>query len=729
MKGVADLYQKGMAEAKDRNYTEALSCFMQVFQEEPEFLSVCYYIGKCRYFLKEFDEAEKFLLLHTERETERNQGQAWKLLTRTYIIRQDRAGAEEALKQAERHGAKKLAGLRERIDKIEDSESEEPKLKFRFIQLAKNGTPIAKANAGEYAGVKFFINGMSDEQKNDFCDGKWHALEVTKPRAVKFKGFMSVSLLDDRGYYRKYLPKLPSLYLRSAFNDYLEEDRFFKTKWEKSRVFSLLLTRIFSQETIEKLLVMNDLLDTQARQHLKGCDDLVCLKRMGEVLPLSSEHLLENAEQLRKFGFLCSKNCNGTVHLKDKCDGELLIWKLLHGTTRMKLPFRHPPKDFEPTKEQFRFIHWIFRENHRIVSLLGVGGSGKTYTLGQILDHDRVLALAPTHKARLNLEHCGFRHNDTVQKVICELENSRSGLVDGDDYDVIVIDEISMVTQSMLVTLLKYIGNDYRFIFLGDDRQLPPVSQDEDALEVCGNVMKLLIDYGAHFDFQANLRCRDERVRMFIAQCRLGNTGYLRQLNVFRQSSVDDMIAYKLKHPSVDECMIIAYRNATVGRINEKFFNALSRNRQKVIPFECKNGCGRGGFFIGAEVVFYRNDDQYQKYGYTNSEFGRIVGLDIPCEKNPNGKVIVQTEEKTYELPVWRAKEDLLLAYALTIHKAQGSGADRVYVLEATDYSLAYTAVSRTKGELYFTGMTLDDLCEALETPTEVRRNITDFQR
>ena len=726
MDQLAETYQKGIAKIKAKDYQQAMAFFEYVFQENAGFLSVCYYLGKCHYFLREFDEAEKFLTLHTKNDTEKNQGQAWKLLTKIYVSRQDKKKAASSLQEASRHGAEKLAGLKEKIAKIDET-SFSKKMRFKFLQLAKNKTPIAKTDLKEYEKVKFFINGMTDEQKKKFCDGKWHELEVTKPKKVKFKGFMSVALLDDRGYYKKYLPKIGSLYLRSSFNDYLEEDRFFKTKWEKSKVFALLLTKIFSREMIEKLLLQNDLLDTQAKRHLKGCDDLVYLKKQGEVMPLSSEPVLENAEQLRKFGFICGKNCQNTVHLKEKCLGERLIEKLLKQTTRQKLPFRHPPKEYRPTKEQFRFIHWIFQNNHRIISLLGVGGSGKTYTLGQILDHERVLALAPTHKARINLEKCGFKHNETIQKVIYELENSQSELIDGDDYDVIVIDEISMVTQDMLKTLLQYVGNDYRFIFLGDDKQLPPVSQDEDALEVCGNVMQLLIQSGSHFDFQANLRCKDERVRMFIAQCRYRNTKNLKQLHVFKQSKADDMIAYKLKHLSLEDCMIIAYRNATVGRINEQFFKVLSKGKQNVVPFEYKNGYGRGGFFVGAEVVFYRNDDQYQKYGYTNSEFGKIVSLELPSEKNKNGKVIVKTDQKEYELPVWRAKEDLLLAYALTIHKAQGSGAKRVYVLEAIDYGLAYTAVSRTKKELYFVEMTLDDLCLALETPTREKVNIYAF--
>lgn len=90
---------------------------------------------------------------------------------------------------------------------------------------------------------------------------------------------MSCSIRDERTYYRKYLPKFPDLFLRSVFNDHLEEDEFFKSKWERSRVFSLLQIPAFDRPKIAELLELNDLLDETAKRHLKGCDDLVYLKK------------------------------------------------------------------------------------------------------------------------------------------------------------------------------------------------------------------------------------------------------------------------------------------------------------------------------------------------------------------------------------------------------------------------------------------------------------------
>ncbi|MFR6559156.1 MAG: ATP-binding domain-containing protein, partial [Weissella confusa] len=63
-------------------------------------------------------------------------------------------------------------------------------------------------------------------------------------------------------------------------------------------------------------------------------------------------------------------------------------------------------------------------------------------------------------------------------------------------------------------------------------------------------------------------------------------------------------------------------------------------------------------------------------------------------------------------------------AYAITIHKSQGSGARKVYVMEAADYGLAYTAVSRAKEELVFVDYSREQLIQALHTPSPKKLNL-----
>ena len=145
MDQLAETYQKGIAKIKAKDYQQAMAFFESVFQENAGFLSVCYYLGKCHYFLREFDEAEEFLELHTKNDTEKNQGQAWKLLTKIYVSRQDKEKAASSLQEASEHGAEKLAGLKEKIAKIDEA-SFSKKMRFKFLQLAKNKTPIAKTD-------------------------------------------------------------------------------------------------------------------------------------------------------------------------------------------------------------------------------------------------------------------------------------------------------------------------------------------------------------------------------------------------------------------------------------------------------------------------------------------------------------------------------------------------------------------------------------------------------
>ena len=87
-------------------------------------------------------------------------------------------------------------------------------------------------------------------------------------------------------------------------------------------------------------------------------------------------------------------------------------------------------------------------------------------------------------------------------------------------------------------------------------------------------------------------------------------------------------------------------------------------------------------------------------------------------------EVTIPATGKVYKLPIWQARQDLLLAYAITIHKSQGSGARKVYVMEAADYGLAYTAVSRAKEELVFVDYDREMLIQALATPSPKKINL-----
>ena len=717
---LVELYQQACKLLKKGDVLQAQVKFNQIKKIEPNYRSVNYFLARCKADLDgPADDVYDLLAKHLATNTAKNRVAAYQLGLKIALQAQDKAKFEQILQQAKKEQITGLAKF-ERAFKQLDAKKQ-LRLKFKFIQFAKSKTPIAQTSAPKYRAYKFFINGMTPVQKQSFTDGKWHEFAVTTPKALEFKGYMACTIKDERKYYRKFLPDLPDAFLRKMFNDYLEEDEFFKTKWEKSRVFSLLQVPVFERHKIAELLELNELLDETARRHLQGCEDLVELKKAGECLPLSEANKFKELELLQDFGYICAKNCGQTIHLADKCQFERDFKRALQKKSRKKLPFKHPAATYRPTREQLLFMQWLAQNKALVVNLLGVGGSGKTHTLGQILDPRKTLALAPTHKARLNLAQHGFYHNDTLQHVIYELENGNESVIT--DYEVVILDEVSMAPLELLAKLVTSATVGVRYLLVGDEKQLPPVTQDEDALSVCGDALELIKAYGSCFYFRANLRCKNQALNKFIWACRTKDLANLATSTAFQTATVKEMLNDKFKHQALEECMILAYRNHTVGLINQQFYRLLAQNKPHV-PFYFQNGFGRGGFFVGAQVVFYHNDDNYQNYGYTNSEFGKVTALNL-VENEDKSTVTVETEVKKYVLPLSRARKDLFLAYALTIHKAQGSGANKVYVLEADDYGLAYTAVSRTKQELYFVKMTREMLLDALQKETPRKQNIS----
>ena len=278
-----------------------------------------------------------------------------------------------------------------------------------------------------------------------------------------------------------------------------------------------------------------------------------------------------------------------------------------------------------------------------------------------------------------------------------------------------------MVTTQMLAQLFDKLGPGYRYLLAGDDQQLPPVSQDLDALNVCGDLMGLIKQEGSYYEFKTNLRCQNKQTAALIAAIRAKNLQLVTKKAGKFTGDKRDMLNYKYFHPALEDCMILAHRNLTVGKINQQYYRVLTKDGRAKTPFFFKNDYGHGGFFEGAQVVFYQNDDEKQRYGYTNSEFGIVTELHLE-DKEP--KIKVKTASNEYELPLYVANRDLFLAYALTIHKAQGSGSRRVYVLEAANDSLLYTAVSRSRGELFFVDLDASQVVEALSQPVAKKRNV-----
>ena len=131
--------------------------------------------------------------------------------------------------------------------------------------------------------------------------------------------------------------------------------------------------------------------------------------------------------------------------------------------------------------------------------LEGKGGTGKTTIIKQILAQvgdKRILAIAPSHKAKKVLAKSLKGINADIRTLASALAiklDESTGKFEPDTFardkgrvpikngQIIVIDESSMVSDSLLSEIKKWVSQGAKVIFMGDRAQLPPVGQEKDS--------------------------------------------------------------------------------------------------------------------------------------------------------------------------------------------------------------------------------------------------------
>jgi ATP-dependent exoDNAse (exonuclease V) alpha subunit len=143
----------------------------------------------------------------------------------------------------------------------------------------------------------------------------------------------------------------------------------------------------------------------------------------------------------------------------------------------------------------------------RVSVLIGPAGTGKTTVLSILCSQKQVAAggvllLAPTGKARVRLEQAakdmglnlkGF----TIAQFLsgCDRYDARTGryhLSDSPPVDApqtVIVDESSMLTESMLAALLDALKGVHRLILIGDPRQLPPIGEGRPFCDIIAELL------------------------------------------------------------------------------------------------------------------------------------------------------------------------------------------------------------------------------------------------
>lgn len=367
-----------------------------------------------------------------------------------------------------------------------------------------------------------------------------------------------------------------------------------------------------------------------------------------------------------------------------------------------------------------------------VLILTGGPGTGKTTTLNAIIQifenrNANIALAAPTGRAAKRMTELTGREAKTIHRLL-EVEwgsneeqrfyrNERNPL----DCDVIIIDEASMIDAVLFSALLKAIRSNCRIILVGDSDQLPSVG--------AGNILNDIL-YSERF----------ESIRLKKVFRQAGKSLIIRNAHSIINNEKADISSKKddfffLKRNNANSvnntvlelaCLRLpkAYgfdpKKSIQVLCPSKKFECGSINTNNLLQ-SCLNPNQSGEKQFSYKGVFFRTGDKVMQIknnyditwkkadgesgtGVFNGDIGIIVSMDYAA-----GCMDVLFDDKT----VTYFKSDLgelELAYAVTVHKSQGSEFDCV-ILPLFDIpqklkyrNLLYTAITRAKKLLVIVG-------------------------
>ncbi len=384
------------------------------------------------------------------------------------------------------------------------------------------------------------------------------------------------------------------------------------------------------------------------------------------------------------------------------------------------------------SKIQIDAIKSCFEENISIIT--GGPGTGKTTIINTIskiyLDNGyNIFLCAPTGRAAKRIEETTGIEAKTIHRMLGYIPSSYDDIGHFEynednplDTDVIIIDEMSMVDVVLFEKLLRGMKDNTRLVIVGDVDQLPSVG--------AGNVLRDLIN--------------SKKIK------------YTKLVDIFRQSESSNIIvnAHKINNgqePILNEKNSDFFflktetpaitRNVVVDLISKRLPNAYGYDFSKDIQILTQSRKGICGVFelnrllqdilnpktettdellvgnklfrVNDKVMQTKNNynlsfvdsDGEENFGVYNGDMGHIIFIDKSSKK-----LTVEMDDKRLIDYTLEDLDNLELAYAITIHKSQGSEFKSVIIPMFDGYkllqtrNLLYTAITRAKENIVLVG-------------------------
>ena len=377
----------------------------------------------------------------------------------------------------------------------------------------------------------------------------------------------------------------------------------------------------------------------------------------------------------------------------------------------------------------------------------GGPGTGKTTIINAIIEayelmEKKVLLAAPTGRAAKRMTETTQRESKTIHRLL-EFQGESNFQKNADNpikTDVLIIDEISMVDIVLMFRLLDAVELGTHIILVGDADQLPSVGP--------GSVLKDLLDSDWIKSTRLTEIYRQSEASLIAVNAHMINRGETPILNkpdkdffFISRSKADEIMAeirnlvmerlpnYYNLNPMEDIQVLSPMKGAGVGveALNDMLQNVVNPADKK----KTERVFGKKRFREGDKVMQIKNNYNLEwttKYaeegkGVFNGDIGYITEID---EIERTVTVLYDGErEVIYDYPT---VDELVLAYAITVHKSQGSEFKAIIMPMAfvppmlMSRNILYTAITRARELLVLVGEKRA-LSEMIKRTHEAKRN------
>ncbi len=373
----------------------------------------------------------------------------------------------------------------------------------------------------------------------------------------------------------------------------------------------------------------------------------------------------------------------------------------------------------ELSKEQLNVVTKVLDE--KIAVITGGPGTGKTTLIRALCEifkmlNKRVILSAPTGRAARKLSEVSGKKAFTLHKILGFDHKNQSyekNFTNPLDLDIFIVDEASMVDTQLMYRLMEAMPATANLILVGDTFQLPSVGP--------GNVLSDIIESDCIKVFSLTKIFRQAKTSPIIMHAHKIRNGKMPTFQINEPDELSEFYFIENRSakktaqtiielcskripkafPHINEIQVLTpMHKGEAGTIN------LNQQLQKELNSDDSKESIKSGnftFMPGDKVMHLKNN--YEKDVF-NGDIGVVHEINSNESEN---KVLVNYDNRIVEYDILELDE-LGLAYAISVHKSQGSEYESVIIAMTNAHypllqrNLLYTAITRGKNLVIIVG-------------------------